>query len=490
MATKLTLRERLAHVHRRLAFGATPAELDTAEKLGFDGAMRRLIDFEGVPKEDVCHPHEFYWREKEDADVGTYQLRTWWYLQMLATPRPAQEKLAIFWHSHFAASDGKVEDGMMMHDYLQTIRRLGTGRFADLLRAVSKTPAMMRYLDMERAFKGRPNENFAREVMELFTMGIGNYTEADVKEVARALTGWGYLNLYYEIPGTADQKLKDAMRDGRPLSTFVNMVTVRDDGPKTILGQTKDFDGDAVLDLLAAQPATARFLATKLWTYYAYENPEKLVVDKLASAFQKNHGDMQKTLHAMVRMEEFYGPKCVRQQPKNPVDFLVGIGRAQGVGTALAALRDKDAQATTRIPQRIRDELWIFPYRAERQGLNLLWPPDVSGWKWGSHWVSSSVLAERYQFQGSMYWSDKGPQAGSLQPLEFVKSRIITDSMGIADALCDLFDVPLPTETRKLIAAIFDQAGGVKALEDKNAWTDRFYRSMKLICAAPEMQVA
>jgi uncharacterized protein (DUF1800 family) len=486
----MTLREKLAHLHRRLGFGATPAELDIAERLGFEGTLRRLIDFEGVSQEDACYPHEFYWREKEEADVGAYRLRTWWYLNMLATPRPLQEKLAIFWHSHFAVSDGKVEDGMMMLEYLQALRQKGTGRFVDLLGAISKSPAMMRYLDMDRSMKGRPNENFAREVMELFTMGIGNYSEADVKEVARALTGWGYLNLYYEMPGNADQKLKDALRDGRPLSTFVNMVTVRDDRPKTILGQTRDFDGDAVLDLLAKQPATARFLATKLWTFFAYEDPSPKVVEKLADAFLASKGDIKKTMHALVRMDEFWGDQCVRRQPKNPVDFVVGIGRAQGLGASLLEFRAKDATATTRIPQRIMDELWIFPYRAERQGMNLLYPPNVAGWKWGSHWVTPAALAERYQFQGSMYWNDKGAQAGSLNPLAFVRSKIITDSMGIADAICELFDVPLPLESRKIIATLFDQAGGPKALEDKNMWTDRFYRTMKLISAAPEMQVA
>lgn len=480
MATALTERQKIAHLYRRLGFGATPSELDAAEKEGLRKTIDRLIDFEVEPEPS---PYEFYWREKEEPDLGSWRTRCWWAYNMLTTRTPLREKLALFWHSHFAVSDAKVEDGPMMLAYLQTLRRLGAGKFPDLLTAMAKEPAMMRYLDMERALRGRPNENFAREVMELFTLGIGHYEEDDVKEVARALTGWGYLNTFWEMPGNTDQKLRDALRDGRPFSAFVQMEAMRDDRPKTILGKTKDWKGEETLDLLAKQSATAHRTAYRLWEFFAYENPEEAPVRRVADAFLRSQGDIRKTMHELVRSPEFWSEKAVRNLMKSPVDFCIGIARAQGIGPALAKLRNSQADDYTMIPQPIIDNAGHLAWRMERMGLSLLYPNDVSGWKWGSAWASAATMAERQQFTGLMIWGQKGADVGSLTPLEYVKSQKPTDAAGIARALCELFDVALPEASMKVLTQAI---GDPNVLDDPNNWAGRFNQAVRVLIAAPE----
>jgi len=487
MAPTLTLRAKIAHLYRRLGLGATPQELDAGEKLGLEGTIKRLVDFPLTP--DLVSPYEFVWREKEDPDIGSWRFRTWWIHNMLTTEHPLQEKLAVFWHSHFAVSDTKVEDGLMMLGYLQALRKHGTGHFPTLLKAVSKEPAMMKYLDMERALRGRPNENFAREVLELFTLGIGNYTEADVKETSRALTGWGYLNTFWEMPGSTEQKMKDALADSRPFSAFLSMPAMRDDRPKTVLGKTADFDGDGVLDHLASQHQTARFIVTKLWEFFAYPKPEVSVVDRLANVFFRSKGDIRKTMFALVRSPEFWSERAIRTMPKSPLDLCIGVARQQGIGEAMRAMRPKEADFRKMIPKRILDESGNLAYRMDRMGLTLLCPPDVSGWKWGEAWITPAGMAERYQFTGAMFWGEKGPDEGALNPLAFVKSKAPKDSLEIARALCELFDVELPDTSLPLIAKVFDVSGGVKSLEDKGNWTGRMTEAMKLIVAAPEMHL-
>jgi len=483
VATPLTERQKIAHLYRRLGFGATPAELDLAEKEGLKKAIDHLIDFEAQPEPS---PYEFYFREKEEPDLGSWRTRAWWIHNMITTKTPLREKLALFWHSHFAVSDNKVEDGPMMLSYLQTLRANAAGNFSTLLVSMAKEPAMMRYLDMERSLRGRPNENFAREVMELFTLGIGNYSEHDVKEVSRALTGWGYLNTFWEMPGNTEQKVKDALRDKRPFSTFVEMESMRDNEPKKLFGETRDWRGPEVLDRLAKEPDTARHIARKMWEFFGSEDPEEAAVSRIAEAFQRSKGDIRQTLRALVKTPEFWSERTVRNLTKSPVDFCVGIVRAQGAGAALGELRPEHSTLDTPIPQPIIDNTGYVTWRMERMGLSLLYPTDVSGWKWGRAWASPAAMAERSQFTGVLVWGPKGPEAGALKPLEFVKSRSPQNAAGIADALCELFDVDLPPESRQVLAkAIGDPA----VVNDPNAWAGRFNYAMKILVAAPEMHL-
>ncbi len=483
----MTTREKIAHLYRRLGFGATVAELDAGEKLGVKETINRLIDYDKVDEAFPVSPQEFIWREKEEPDLGTYRYRLWWSMRMLCTQRPFQEKLTLFWHNHFAVGDDKVEDGPMMLNYLETLRSNASGSFETLLNAISKDPAMMRYLDMQRSIRGNPNENFPREVMELFTLGIGNYTEQDVKEAARALTGWGYIHIFWELPGNTEHKVMEWLTYDRPFTSFTEMPAMHDPTPKTFLGKTENYDGNSLLAVLAHHPATAKFISKKLWEYFAYMDPEPEVVDHIAGVFMRSKGDIKKVVRAIVNSNEFWSDKCVRKQVKSPVDLCVAIGRQMGAGPRLMAMRDPKADRMTRIPQPILDNLWGICDRMEKTGLSLLYPPNVSGWRWGQAWISPAAMVERYRYRGMFIWGPKGPDVGTKSTLAYIKSKKPKNSAEIVTAFAEFFDVPLPAESVALLAKDFDKRGGIKILDNENAWAGTVDHGLMLLMAAPQM---
>ncbi len=488
----MTLRERLAHLHRRLGFGATQAELDRDEKLGFNRALDRLIDYEDVNEEFDVSPYEFCWRtsEKAEADVGTYRFRAWWAFRMMATQRPLQEKLTLFWSGHFAAGDDKVEDGPMMLDYLQGLRANACGSFENLLNFVSKCPAMMRYLDMTRSLRGNPNENFAREVMELFTLGIGGgYTEKDVQEVARALTGWGYMHMMYELPGDMTGKLNDSIKYGRPFSSFTYMPVMHDPGEKTILGTTKHWTGDEVLKVLANHQSTAEFVCRKLWTFFAYEDPEPEVVEMVARTFVRTRGDINTVIRTIVRSKQFWSEKCVYQMAKSPADFVIGMARVQGIGIETMKFRDSKSDVHTQINQRIMNEAGSVAYRLDRMGLSLLVPPNVAGWNWGKAFLSPAMMAERFQYTGN-YIEDKGkPDKAAQNTIGWVASKSPKTSKEAAALYLQLYGVPASASATKTLTEVIDKAGGIAAFKNINQWGGLNYLLNRVLVAAPEMHV-
>jgi len=482
----MTDRQKVAHLYRRLGFGATVGEIDAAEKAGVDATIAKLVQYEALPELPVS-PHEFVWREKEEADLGSYRYRNWWILQMLQSPRPLQEKLAIFWHDHFAVADNKVEFGPMMLDYLQTLRKHAGGKFETLLGSVARDPAMMKYLDMTRAVKGHPNENFAREVMELFTLGIGNYSEKDVQDAARALTGWGYFNAFWEMPGDSTAKMKDSIKYDRPFSAFMYMPAMRDSGPKTVLGKTADHDGDSLIKLLATHPKTAEHLAHKLWEYFAYPDPDPAVVDRIAGAFRKSGGDIQKTLLAIVKSKEFFSEKAQRAIVKSPVDYIVPLLRQTETGEWLMSLRKADASVETPIPQKIMDVTGGVTYFMDREGMSLLNPPDVSGWKWGTGWISSQNMIERINFAGVVVWGEDGKYCKKVH--EYVKAKAPSDATAAARLVCAFFDAEVPEESIVLIGKAMDANNKVDFVGNFDWFRGAMHRGMRLLVGAPQFHM-
>ena len=485
-------RDRIRHLHRRLGFGATPTEVDADLKAGFEATRRRLVEYPKASPGAVPHPFEFTWREKEEPDLGSWRFSAWWIVRMVTTPRPLEEKLALFWHDHFAASDDKVENGLMMGDYLRTIRAHAGGRFADLLKAVAKEPAMMKYLDMNRQVRGVPNENFAREVMELFTLGIGHYGEADVEAASRALTGWGYNELFWELPGTStEQKFRDSIRFGRPFAAFYTSPGMHDPAPKTILGRTEAYDGDAFLEMLAAHPQTARTVCGKLWTYFAGPAPEPPVLNALTNVWRRTDGDILALVDAITRRPEFYDERCVRSRVKCPADLIVGFARAAGLGERFLAGRASDAEATTPIPKRTIDVAGEVRYHIQRCGMALLVPPDVSGWRWGTAWTSAELMAERMKFRGVAVWREGGAPGeaalGVHAALAPLRPKTVEE---LAARWLDLFDVPLPEDRHAPIVAALNRGGGLKALDKPETVGGLIYHATPVMMAAPETHLA
>jgi uncharacterized protein (DUF1800 family) len=485
---KLTDRDKIAHLYRRFSFGGTVAEIDEGVANGLEATLKKLIDYDTVPSAFNIHPFEFAWKEKEEAEVGIWKFRLWWLLSMLVTKRPLQEKLSIFWHSHFAVSDAKVENACLMLEYLQAIRKNANGKFGLLLKDMAKSPAMMRYLDMERAFKGHPNENFAREVMELFTMGLDKYSEQDIREVSRALTGWGFIDTFWEGGSDNTKRLMTIYRDKRPAGAFCLMPHMRDAEPKTILGTTKDFDGDAVLDFLAIRPETAQFISKKLWEFFAYPDPEQAIVDRLAAVFTKTGGDVKQVLFAIGRSPEFYGETCVLRHYKNPVDYVVGQARQMGVGEALVAMRPKEATPLTPIKQEIVDNVGYMMYHITRMGLDLCYPADVSGWKFGKDFITPSAMTYRMQFHGLMIWDSKGPSHST----KFTQNKMLSKSPQTpADCLqrfTEIFDLNLGADAKKSLTEYFEKQG-VDCYKNPDQWAGTLYTCLKMLSGCPDYHV-
>ncbi|MGF6771390.1 uncharacterized protein (DUF1800 family) [Paraburkholderia sp. GAS199] len=301
-------------------------------------------------------------RDDQRLRVQRYEvLRAWWVREMLTTPSPLTERMTLFWHNHFTSGQDKVPFPQLMAQQNMLLRRDALGNFGDLLHAVAKDPAMLRYLDGASNRKGRPNENFAREVMELFSLGEGHYSQQDVSEAARAYTGWSL------DPDT---------------EAYVWRANQHDDGVKTVLGRTGEFDGDQVLDILLAQPETASFVTAKLWREFVSDTPDPARIAPIAAQFRASHYDIKVALRALILSDAFWQDDDRGVLVKSPAEFVVGTLRAFDIGY------DNTAPFATQI---------------RALGENLFYPPNVKGWPGGTTWINSSTLLARKQFVEQLF---------------------------------------------------------------------------------------
>ncbi len=376
-----------AHLLNRAGFGGPPKEIEKLAALGLEGAVSHLVDYDSIadyrtnpawakPDPDRAEryrrarqagPEERQRLQRQEQQAQRQQmteLRWWWLHRMARGPRPLQEKMVLFWHGHFATSVGKVRDAYLMWRQNELFRRLATGYWLDLLVQVAKDPAMLVWLDQAQSRKEHPNENFARELLELFTLGEGHYTEKDVTEAARALTGWSYDRL--------GQK-------------FVERPNWHDTGLKTILGRTGDFDGQGVLEQIVAQPQAARFITAKLWNFFAGETPSDDLVDALAACFRRAGDSFQPLLRTLFLCEEFYSPSIVRNQVKSPVQWLVG---------------------SCRVLERPLPPPLVCLALTRDLGQDLFAPPNVKGWDGGLNWITTNTLLARYNEAATLLRGD------------------------------------------------------------------------------------
>ncbi|MFM0111965.1 DUF1800 domain-containing protein [Paraburkholderia nemoris] len=288
-------------------------------------------------------------------------LRAWWVREMLSTPSPLTERMTLFWHNHFTSGQDKVQYPQQMAQQNMLLRRDALGNFGELLHDVAKDPAMLQYLDGASNRKGKPNENFAREVMELFTLGEGHYTQRDVSEAARAYTGWSL------DPDT---------------QAYVWRANQHDDGDKTVLGQTGPFDGDQVLDILLARPETATFVTTKLWREFVSDTPDPARIAPIAAQFRASHYDIKVALRGLFMSDALWDDGDRGVLVKSPVEFVVGTLRAFDIGY---------------------DNTAPFAAQIRTLGENLFYPPNVKGWPGGTIWINSSTLLARKQFVEQLF---------------------------------------------------------------------------------------
>ncbi|MDE2835936.1 MAG: DUF1800 domain-containing protein [Chloroflexota bacterium] len=425
---------RVSHVLWRAGFGASPAELARFRAMGLQATIDHLVDFEAV---DDSALEERLAAQELDLEQSLNQLQRWWLQRMAYTARPLQEKMTLFWHGILTSSFRIVGKGPYTVQQNRLLREQGMGRYDDLLKAVSRDPAMMTYLDSRSNKKAAPNENYSRELMELFSLGIGHYTEEDVRESARAFTGWQL---------------------SRKRGFYIN-ARQHDNGRKTFLGRTGRFDGDDIVDIIMEQPAAAEYICTRLWTFFAYPDPEPEVIQRLADVFRSSGTEIRPVVRAMFESDEFYGNRARAAIVKSPVELAVGAVRALGVETDFRPL-----------------------YKPiERMGQELFMPPNVAGWPGGATWINSSALLERVNAANKI--AEARGRRLRFTPKDLVSGQDVRTSGGIVDFLDDLLlGGRLSRAGRDVLTAFLDELGRVSL--------DRKIRNaVYLMLASPDFQV-
>jgi uncharacterized protein (DUF1800 family) len=374
-----------AHLLRRAGFGGSPADIARLGGMPMNAAVDGLIHFPDtsalpaqpdyggaavVPvaqmSDEQRQAFRMAVRQEEIANA------TWWLGRMLATPAPLQEKMTLFLHGHFAtASATKGIYGFDIIDQNNLMRGYALGNWRQLTHQMARDRAMLKWLDNARNVKEHPNENFARELMELFTLGIGNYTEQDVRESARAFTGYTFRRI-----------------DGQ----FYFNARQHDDGFKTFLGQSGDLNGDDVIEIIFKQPAAARYFAQKLLTFFLYSDPEPELVDATAALIRKNDFTMAPVMSTLFRSQVFYSDRAYRALVKSPIEFVVGSFQLYGV----SEVKPATIGALQRMGQ--------VPFH----------PPSVKGWDGGMQWLNTQTLLARENFSSALLSSPAMPDTSWL----------------------------------------------------------------------------
>ena len=370
-----------AHLLRRAGFGGTPDEVRHYASMPVGAAVESLVRFpaaaaQQAPPDNVYSPvptlsqygraglralspdqRKEINRSIRSNEVGSIlTMQLWWLNRMLSGPAPLQEKMTLYFHGHFTTA--AVQKGVspaMVYNQNQLFRSSALGNLREMTRAVSKDPAMLVYLDNDANFKLHPNENYARELMELFTLGVDHYSEDDVRNSARAWTGWRF-NRFTETADFAPQ--------------------LHDDGIKTFLGQTGNFTGDDIVNIIFAQPQCARFFAGSLLSAFVYDDPEPELIEGVARLLRKNDYELAPVMSTLLRSNVFYSERAYRALVKSPVEFVVGAYRTLGLpkidGAVLPVLK--------------------------QMGQVLFYPPNVAGWPGGANWLTSDTMIARQNF--------------------------------------------------------------------------------------------
>jgi uncharacterized protein (DUF1800 family) len=381
-----------AHLYRRAAFGANRVELIEAERAGPERTLDLL--FAGRPEAgEVSESLADVGQVVAGRDDNCEQLRAWWLYAMLHSGHPLREKLTLFWHNHFATSIAKVRNPVAMFRQNVLLRTHALGKFGPFLQAISKDGAMLAWLDSNSNVKAHPNENYARELMELFSLGVGNYTEKDIREAARAFTGWHTNGDNFKFNAVA-----------------------HDGSSKTVLGKTGDWDGSDVVRIVLEQPAAARFLVRKLYSFFISEtDPPETLLEPLCVSFRKSDYDIATLLRTMLTSRLFFSEHAFRQRIKSPVEFVLGAVRA------IYRQYDEGDAEYRPLPQHL-----LVP-RLTAMGQTLFAPPNVKGWPGGRTWLNTSTVLERNNFAASLATGDVWNVSGAALGRAFDAARLVEE---------------------------------------------------------------
>ena len=431
---------RVVHLHRRAGFAATWGELQRDLKSGPGKSVTRLL--QGDARDGGQDAYHTVAAQLCNDASDSARLKAWWFYRMYAGPDPLGERLTLLWHNHFATSNEKVRDVAAMRRQNEIFRKRGRGPFGELLKAVVHDPALLVWLDAPANRKGKPNENLGRELMELFTLGIGNYTEEDVKETARALTGW-------------------RVKDG----AFHEWAPDHDDGEKTILGKKGSWAGDGLVMILLEHPATSRRLAWRVCDWLMGEKAvSATALDALAAGLRGKALDLSWAVETVLRSRAFFAEANLGTRVVGPVEFVVGVARA---------LERFDPPPSS----------LVLGEWAARLGQDLFYPPNVFGWPGGRDWLTTQAVIGRANYAVALV---KGQLSARPVPLDIIalaerhgRGRDLEDVLVFSAEL--LTGVPPDAGwLKRLLAAL-----GPKAKRE----ADTARAGVALVVASPEVQM-
>ncbi len=433
--------QQIRHLLRRAGFGFTPVEYLAYRDLEYDEAVARIINFEAEDNsalETLIESQNFDFTNGDD-------IKRWWLFRMLFTRRPLEEKLTLFWHGHFATSLKKVRNPYAMYVQNRLFRRLCIGDFGKLLLAVSKDPAMIVWLDNQQNRKGKPNENFAREIMELFTLGIGHYSEADIKEAARAFTGW-------------------QVKNGK----FTFNKGAHDNGKKLVLGESGNFDGAQVVSLLSSKKQTGQFLAAKLLHFFLGPDFDRALLNKVAAAYEVDR-QIRPMLKTIFLSKAFLSRENQFSLVKSPCQYMVGTLKHLQISTI-----DGD-----------------LPRLLSAMGQDLFAPPSVKGWDGGTAWLSSDTMMARFNFANRAVGEkiDALKKQGSLKDL-LTEKGIYDEASCVAYFLELLVEGNVPPPVVKRLEAYLGKEPFLKGAEARILLDERLRGLLHLIMTLPTYQLA
>lgn len=430
-----------AHLLRRAGFGGPSDEIDALAQRGREGAVDFLLNYNQIDNKAMndllAQSFEFLADPVvTNGTINNNEIRRWWFTRIIHTKRQFEEKMTLFWHNHFATSSSKVPDFLMYNQNL-TLRLRALDKFDDILMALSKDPAMLVWLDGITNVLGNPNENFGRELQELFTMGIfdkvtgePNYTEQDVKEIARAFTGWDYRR--------------------RPPFEFQLKANQHDNTVKTVYKQTANFSGEDIIEIVSARPSTARYLTWKLFNFFVYplteSNADKNTIEKFAKVYLNNNHSMKELVRAIFVSDEFYSQRAFFSLVKQPVELVAGairmLGATYNPGTSVGAER------------RVSN----LPAQASRnQGQDLFAPEDVAGFNFNLGLVNTASMLERFNFANTLATTRNTANPGVFVTLDKLKSFTKSKSKKtVKKFLSVLGPLDVSGSTRKMLEAYLE----------------------------------
>jgi uncharacterized protein (DUF1800 family) len=427
---------KVAHLHRRAGFGAAWCELQRDCKDGIAASVERLLKPRTMTAEerqvlDSLRQGVF---DSGDAD----RLKAWWLYRILWDPDPLREKQTLFWHSHFATSNQKVGSIAQMLHQNELLRRHALGPFVDLLTGIIADPAMLVWLDGAGSKKEKPNENFAREFLELFTLGPGHYTEKDIREAARAFTGWTIDGGKAQFQGAG-----------------------HDAGEKTFLKQKGAWKSADIVRITLEQPACAEFLCRKLYRYFVSEvhDPKPELLAPLAEELRRQKYDIGHVVGVILRSRHFYSKEVRRQRIKSPVEYSAGLLR------------------TLEVP-RLDLRILALTRACDLQGQELFHPPNVKGWDGGKTWLNSTTLLERGNWGNDIVWGNADYGLKPYDPLAWAKKNEIAPEKA-ADALTDLL---LQGDLDAQARALVQRAG-------RDGTADGLRKAIQMLLHCPEYQL-